>query len=191
MALSPGSGPGVVKESQPCRAHLGPRTEEKSANMGTNRTEKIGRHNWRGHIPLGIRLLAMVFLLGAAASPIMVGARLDAEVPRPAAAGPGSLPADIIALTEPADDNEPPTGTILINNDDVFTIHPTVYLTLSASDTVGVTQMRFSHDGQWQDWLTYATSDKITLTGRDGTTWIQVQYRDAAGKMYRSGSAWS
>ena len=132
---------------------------------------------------MGIRLLAMVFLLGAAASPIMVGARLDAEVPRPAAAGSGSLPAAVIALTEPVDDNEPPTGTILINNDDVFTIHPTVYLTLSASDTVGVTQMRFSHDCQWQDWLTYATSDKITLAGRDGTTWIQVQYRDAAGNI--------
>lgn len=130
---------------------------------------------------MGIRLLAMIFLIGATGTPIMVGARIDAASSPPTAAGPESLPVPVIALNEPVDDNEPPTGTILINNNDAFATHPTVNLTLAAGDNVGVTQMRFSHDGHWRDWLAYATSHKITLTGRDGPTWIQVQYRDAAG----------
>ena len=140
-------------------------------------------HNRRGYPSLGIRLLAMALMIGAAAgSPIKVRARITPASPPLAAAEPASLGAAFIALNELVDD-EPPTGTILINDDDVFTIHPTVNLTLSASDNVGVTQMRFSHDGHWRDWLAYATSDKITLTGRDGPTWIQVQYRDAAGNI--------
>jgi PKD repeat protein len=78
-------------------------------------------------------------------------------------------------------DSEPPTGSILINTKDTYTDNPAVNLALSATDNVGVTEMRLSYNGSWHDWEAYASSKGVTLTGGDGTQLVSVQYRDAAG----------
>ena len=78
-------------------------------------------------------------------------------------------------------DDEAPTGSILINNNDSYSSDATVNLTLSASDDLSVTDMRLFYNGSWHDWETYASSKGVTLTGGDGAQLVSVQYRDAAG----------
>src|SRR5262249_17582314 len=57
-------------------------------------------------------------------------------------------------------------------------------LSLSASDNVGVKQMRVSQDstfgGGSQAWVEYATSLPFQLTAGDGAKTVYVQFRDAA-----------
>ena len=80
-------------------------------------------------------------------------------------------------------DTTPPTGTILINNVDVYTNSTSVTLYLSASDsTSGVSKMRFSNDGGiWSSEEDYAATRAWMLTSGDGTKTVYVQYKDNAG----------
>ncbi len=82
-----------------------------------------------------------------------------------------------------AADLTPPTGTLTINQDAVFTNTATVTLTLSASDDAGpVSQMRFSHDGlTYSSPEPYQTHVQKTLPSGDGLKTVHVQFRDAAG----------
>ncbi len=81
-----------------------------------------------------------------------------------------------------ASDTQAPTGSILINNNANYTNNTVVTLNLTASDNVGVTQMRFSVDGTtWGSWEAYATTRAWTLTSVNGIKTVYVQYRDAAG----------
>jgi len=77
----------------------------------------------------------------------------------------------------------PPTGTISINDDAVYTNTTTVTLSLSASDSEsGVSQMRFSNDNAlWSDWESYASNTDWELSSGDGSKSVYVQYKDAAG----------
>lgn len=81
------------------------------------------------------------------------------------------------------DDVTPPTGSILINGDADYTNTPAVTLNLSATDNVGVTEMRLSNGGAWNAWEAYTTTRAWTLASGDGTKWVYVQYRDAAGNI--------
>ena len=79
-------------------------------------------------------------------------------------------------------DKTPPTGTITINNETASTSSPAVTLKLSANDTSGIAQMRFSNNGtDWTTWETYATSKKWTLPSGDGEKTVYVQFKDNAG----------
>ncbi len=82
-------------------------------------------------------------------------------------------------------DKAAPGGTVSINGGAAHTRNATVNLTLSATDQgTGVSEMRFSHDGQfWTDWEAYATSKSWTLLSGDGTKTVYVQYRDRAGQV--------
>ena len=79
-------------------------------------------------------------------------------------------------------DKTPPTGTITINNEAASTSSPAVTLALSANDTSGIAQMRFSNNGtDWTSWETYATSKNWTLPSGDGEKTVYVQFKDNAG----------
>jgi Tol biopolymer transport system component len=79
-------------------------------------------------------------------------------------------------------DKNPPTGTITINNETASTSSPAVTLKLSANDTSGIDQMRFSNNGtDWTPWETYATSKNWTLPSGDGEKTVYVQFKDNAG----------
>jgi len=81
-------------------------------------------------------------------------------------------------------DKTAPTGSIMINGDDVAnsTDSDVLTLTLSAEDaTSGVAQMRF-FEQTWIDWEEYATVRfwRLRSTG-DGCHTVYVQFRDNAG----------
>lgn len=79
-------------------------------------------------------------------------------------------------------DTTPPTGSITINGGAAATRTTTVTLTLSASDTGGVTQMQFSNDGvTFSTPEPYATTKSWTLASGDGTKTVRAKFKDAAG----------
>lgn len=77
-----------------------------------------------------------------------------------------------------------PTGTITINSGAVATNSGAVTLTLSASDTNGISYTNFYADGSWSGWETYSTSRSWTLdTASQGSKTVYVQFSDAAGNI--------
>jgi len=84
---------------------------------------------------------------------------------------------DIIIL-----DTTPPTGSITIAGGAAYTTTTAVTLALSASDSNGLAQMRFSNDGSsWSGWYSYANSASWTLASGDGTKTVYVQFKDNVG----------
>jgi hypothetical protein len=82
-------------------------------------------------------------------------------------------------------DTVKPTGTIVINNDAVYTNTLNSTLTLSATDgTSGLYQMRFSNNNStWSSWQGYSTSKGWTLLSYDGTKKVYTQFKDKAGNI--------
>jgi uncharacterized protein (AIM24 family) len=82
-------------------------------------------------------------------------------------------------------DNDPPTGSLWINNGDAYTNQSNVLLNTQAQDAgAGVSSMRFSNNGtNWSDWESYAASSSWSLTSGDGEKTVYVQYQDAVGKI--------
>jgi hypothetical protein len=100
-------------------------------------------------------------------------------------AGTGSAESNIITV-----DTTGPTGTVTINGGAVSTTNPTVTLTLSASDTSGVTEMKFSIDNAtWSASVTYGTTIVGTLSGGNGSKMVYVKFKDAVGNWSDSYSA--
>ena len=80
-------------------------------------------------------------------------------------------------------DTMPPTGSILINDDEPYTFNRFVNLSLPAEDAgSGVVEMRLRHEGQVGDWEDYASTRVFKLQGGDGLKAIAVCYRDAVDK---------
>ncbi|GAA0558101.1 Ig-like domain-containing protein [Chitinophaga japonensis] len=82
-------------------------------------------------------------------------------------------------------DKTPPTGTLVINNDNVYTNAATVNLTLTADGTAPAYEMRFSNENS--NWTTtfapFTTSSSWTLATGDGLKTVYMQLRDAAGNV--------
>ncbi|HBI34355.1 MAG TPA: hypothetical protein DEA43_01615 [Candidatus Moranbacteria bacterium] len=94
------------------------------------------------------------------------------------AAGEGGV--DIGAVSV-ADTAAPTDTTISINSNATATNSATVTLTLSATDSFGVTQMKFSNDNiTYADPVAYATEASHTLSAGNGTKTVYVKYGDAA-----------
>lgn len=94
----------------------------------------------------------------------------------------GSPDSATVTIADNDPDTSPPTGTIEINGGAAYTNVRAVTLTLSATDNVGVTQMRFSNNGtSWGSWVAYAATRSYTLPTVDGSKTVYVQFRDAAG----------
>jgi chitodextrinase len=80
-------------------------------------------------------------------------------------------------------DNQPPTGTIAINNNAAATNSRNVVLSLTASDAhTSVTHMRFSNTGSaYSTAETFAPSKAWQLSSGSGTKTVYVQFKDATG----------
>ncbi|MDD5434279.1 MAG: DUF1566 domain-containing protein [Nitrospira sp.] len=86
-------------------------------------------------------------------------------------------------------DTTPPTGSIVINSNRVYTNTAAVTLRLSCTDPSpgsGCTQMQLSNDGVFdtEPWEPYITSKSWNLLPRDGINKrVYVQYKDNAGNV--------
>ena len=83
-----------------------------------------------------------------------------------------------------------PTGNISINNGANYTSTSTVTLTLSAADTTGVSEMKFSNDNvSYGTAEAYAATKVWTITGIDGLKTVYVKYKDTLGNWTTVGIA--
>jgi len=85
-------------------------------------------------------------------------------------------------------DTTPPTGSIIINNNAVWTKTTAVALKLNCTDSEsGCADMRFSNDNiNFTDWEPFSTNKPWVLSSVDGDEWVYVQYRDWAGNSSES-----
>ena len=73
-----------------------------------------------------------------------------------------------------------PIGSVTINDGASSTRRSTVRLTLSATDDVGVEEMRIRNGGgAWSAWEPYATSKTWTLSRGKGAKTVYVEFKDA------------
>ncbi|MGB1252366.1 MAG: cadherin-like domain-containing protein [Candidatus Promineifilaceae bacterium] len=79
--------------------------------------------------------------------------------------------------------DDAPSGTILINNGDVYATDLALGLVLSADDlgqcATHVAKMRFAHNGTITVWEPYTTTKTLNLADASGDTSVAVQYLDA------------
>jgi hypothetical protein len=78
-------------------------------------------------------------------------------------------------------DTTPPTGSISINSNDAYTKTTFVTLTLSASDTNGVSEMCISNTNTCSSWETNAPTKPWTLASGDGTKTVYAWFKDVVG----------
>jgi len=75
----------------------------------------------------------------------------------------------------------PVTGSIIIEGDEAFVDLENVTLNLSATDSSGISRMRFSNDGDTYDApVSYATTTSWNLLTGDGNKTVYVQFEDQA-----------
>ena len=81
-----------------------------------------------------------------------------------------------------------PAGSVIINNNAVWTKTTAVTLTLDCTDSEsGCADMRFSSDNiNFTDWESFSIDKPWTLSSGDGEKWVYVQYRDGAGNSSES-----
>jgi hypothetical protein len=84
-------------------------------------------------------------------------------------------------------DRTPPTGLVVINNDDTYTVSTSVTLALDASDNNGSggIQMMVSHaaDFAGSSWESFAATLAWTLIEGDGLKTVFAKFKDAAGNV--------
>jgi hypothetical protein len=80
-------------------------------------------------------------------------------------------------------DTTSPTGSITINDGAKYTTSTSVMLTLTYNDGNGISQVRFSNDGVWDNepWENAAAIKDWILTSGDGTKTVYFQIKDNAG----------
>ncbi len=83
-------------------------------------------------------------------------------------------------------DTTAPTGTFVINNDDLYTTVTGVTLNNAVTDaTSGINQMRFRDGGgSWTAWEAYAATKGWTLPGPDGVNNVEAEFSDMAGNVF-------
>lgn len=81
-------------------------------------------------------------------------------------------------------DKTAPTGSIIIDNGDLYTNSTSVTLTLAAADLIsGVNQVRYSNDDLWdtEPWKSPSATETWNLTLYDGIKTVYYQIEDNAG----------
>ena len=81
-------------------------------------------------------------------------------------------------------DKSAPSGSIIINNGDIYTTSSSVILTLTATDvTSGVYQVRYGNNGAWDTelWEAFSPTKAWTTTPGDETRTVYFQIKDNAG----------
>jgi len=81
-------------------------------------------------------------------------------------------------------DTTPPGGEIIVNDGALHTRILTVTLSITPTDQIPVTDMRFSNDGSsWTAWEAYAPTRTWILAPGDGLKTVYVEFRDAVGNV--------
>jgi hypothetical protein len=77
----------------------------------------------------------------------------------------------------------PPTGSVVINNSDLYTKTAKVTLTINADDNggSGLSQMCISNTATCTSWIPYATSKAWTLAAGDGPKTVNILFKDKNG----------
>ncbi|MDQ1280437.1 MAG: hypothetical protein QG670_1700 [Thermoproteota archaeon] len=81
-------------------------------------------------------------------------------------------------------DKTAPSGTIVINSGNAYTVSTSVTLSLTYADaSSGVYQVRYSNDGVWdaENWEDPTPTRAWTITSGDGTRTVYYQIKDIAG----------
>jgi hypothetical protein len=80
-------------------------------------------------------------------------------------------------------DTEPPSGTIMINENAQYTTSRSVTLQISYSDDLDIRNVRYSNDGIWdtERWETPSKTKDWNLLPEDGTKTVYAQFRDNSG----------
>ncbi len=78
-------------------------------------------------------------------------------------------------------DSNPPTGSVTINNNAVYTTSTEVTLSLSSSSTRGISQMCISNTTPCSSWEPYTTSKSWPLTTGDGLRFVYAWFKDSTG----------
>ena len=78
-------------------------------------------------------------------------------------------------------DGNPPTGSVTINNNAIYTTSTAVTLSLSSSSTRGISQMCISNTTTCSSWEPYTTSKSWPLTTGDGLRFVYAWFKDSAG----------
>ena len=88
-------------------------------------------------------------------------------------------------VAAPVTDAIAPDGSVVINAGAAWASSTAATLAPSATDNVGVYQMRFSNDNvTWSSWETYSVATKNwTLASGDGAKTVYAQYKDVAGNL--------
>jgi len=83
-------------------------------------------------------------------------------------------------------DTVAPTGTMRVNNNDLYTNDTVVTINSSVTDALsGVTEMRVNPgSGIYGSWVPYTPALSVTMPAGSGTRYVYAQYRDAAGNVY-------
>jgi streptogramin lyase len=89
----------------------------------------------------------------------------------------------ILPLTLDVSDATPPTGSVTINDNDVFTKNSTVTLNLHATDESGVAKMCISNTASCAVWEYYAVTRSWALLSGDGARTVYVWYQDSPGNI--------
>ncbi|MFX1242830.1 MAG: right-handed parallel beta-helix repeat-containing protein, partial [Promethearchaeota archaeon] len=81
-----------------------------------------------------------------------------------------------------------PIGSIIINNDDVWSTSTSVTLTLTYNDaTSGIDQVRYRNEGgSWTSWQAASATRSWTLTSEDGVKTVYYEIRDNAGLIFQT-----
>ncbi|MBI2085304.1 MAG: hypothetical protein HYT71_02205 [Candidatus Aenigmarchaeota archaeon] len=106
----------------------------------------------------------------------------DVKIHRYSGSGEGTFTISMAAA--PAGDTTAPSaGSISINSGDTYTGSTSVTLTLSCTDNVACTSMRFANSADCSSaaWEAYSTSKSWTLVSGDGSKTVCAQFKDAAG----------
>lgn len=82
----------------------------------------------------------------------------------------------------------PPTGSVILNDNDAWTKTPSLTLTLSCTDNpsgTGCTDMQLSQDGVFDTeiWEPFSVSRLLTLNAGDGLRTVYARFRDLAGNI--------
>lgn len=114
-------------------------------------------------------------------SELMNGSRYGYRVCAVDRAGNMSLGAT--ALAEPAAAFEPPSGSVVIDDDVPITASSKVTLTLAVRGTNPIVEMCVSSEPSCSEWRPYAVSRSWNLVPGDGPRTVFAWFRDAAGNV--------
>ncbi len=80
------------------------------------------------------------------------------------------------------DNTAPNEGSLIINNDGLYTNNRNVVLDISASDAISdIVEMSIANGNHYYDWEPYATTIDWQLPDSDGEKTVRAKFRDAAG----------